>query len=459
MSGHFNVPSSLERRGLPRVKLARYCCPDLIGLEHYRQWVSEALMDEINSLARDLRGVRVCHINSTSSGGGVAEMLSSLVPLCSTLGLTVDWRLIIGDDKFFNATKGFHNALQGARLTLSQEAKRIYLDHNRVSANETLDNYDLYVVHDPQPVAIRQFAGANHAKWIWRCHIDSSSPDPGVWQFLRPFVEQYDAVVFTIEAFQPSDLPRALIWFIPPAIDPLSTKNLELSEDLYCRVLSELGVSLRRPLLLQVSRFDPWKDPLGVVRAYRLVREELPDIQLALLGGMATDDPQGGEVLEALRLEAEGDRGIHIFTNLGNLEVNSFQQAAYAVIQKSTKEGFGLVVSEALWKRKPVVAGNVGGIPLQFPAGYEQFLVENEEQCAARLLTLLRQPAMAQEFGVRGREKVAAEFLLPRLLRDELRLFREVLGIQSKKIPTRSESEAVWGHGKQQLTGSISNEP
>lgn len=433
MNGNFNGPSSLERRGLPRVKVARYCCPDLIGLEHYRKWVSEALLEEISRLASDLRGVRVCHINSTSSGGGVAEMLSSLTPLCSTLGLTVDWRLIIGDDKFFNATKGFHNALQGARLALTEEARRIYLDHNNKSAKQIGDDYDLYVVHDPQPVAIRQFAAPTHAKWIWRCHIDSSRPEPAVWEFLREFVDLYDGVVFTMQAFQPSDLPRATTWFIPPAIDPLSTKNLELSQDLYQRVLSELGVGLRRPLLLQVSRFDPWKDPLGVVRAYRLVREEVPEVQLALLGGMASDDPQGREVLEALHLEAEGDRGIHIFTNLGNLEVNSFQHAAFAVIQKSTREGFGLVVSEALWKRKPVVAGNVGGIPLQFPAGYEHFLVENVEQCAERLLALLREPAMAQDFGARGRAKVAGEFLLPRLLRDELLLFREVLGIKARK--------------------------
>jgi trehalose synthase len=441
MSGNCNLSQS-ETRGLPRVKAARYCCPDLIGLEHYRGWVNEDLMEEIRELSRGLRGLRVCHINSTASGGGVAEMLSSLVPLCSTLGLCADWRLIVGDDEFFHSTKDFHNALQGAPLALTEAGKRTYLDHNRLSAKEMQGHYDLYVVHDPQPVAIRHFAASRQSKWLWRCHIDSSSPNPEAWEFVRPFVEQYDAVVFTMESFQPSDLPQHFTRFIPPAIDPLSTKNLELSEELYCRVLSELGISLRKPILLQVSRFDPWKDPLGVIRAYRLVRQEVRDIQLVLVGGMAADDPQGSEVLEALRLETGRDNDIHVLTNLGNLEVNAFQQAAYAVIQKSIKEGFGLVVSEAFWKRKPVVAGNVGGIPLQFPGGYEEFLTNNVEECARRLLTLLKQPALARTFGVDGRSKVESEFLLPRLLRDELRLFQEVLGTPENGVGAGDGADA-----------------
>ena len=434
-------PSS---RGLPRVQAARYCCPDLIGLEHYDSWMAGELAEEIRDLAARLRGARICHLNSTASGGGVAEMLGSLVPLYSVLGIASEWRLIVGDEDFFRITKSFHNALQGAPLALSESARAAYLEQNRVSAEQLDDSYDLYVIHDPQPAALRHFAGSRRGKWIWRCHIDNSAPDAAVWQFVRPFVEEYDAVVFTTKDFQPPDLRVDNITFIPPAIDPLSTKNLELREDLYCRVLSELGVSQRKPILLQVSRFDPWKDPAGVLRAFHLVRKELPGVQLVLVGGMASDDPQGGEILASLRRHAEGTRDVHIFTNLGNLEVNAFQQAAYAVIQKSVKEGFGLVVSEAFWKRKPVVAGNVGGIPIQFPAGYERFLVESPEECAARLLDLLKQPRMAESFGAAGRAKVAAEFLLPRLVRDELRLFHNLLN----PPPRRSGDESKLEHDR-----------
>ena len=427
MADTINATDTVAHARLPRVQAARFCCPDLIGLSHYQAWLDEALGVEIHQLARRLRGLRVCHINSTASGGGVAEMLSSLVPIYSTLGLCVDWRVIVGNDGFFGVTKAFHNAIQGASVATPETGFDDYLEHNKSGAKQLADNYDLYVVHDPQPAAIRHFAPSGRGKWIWRCHIDSSAPNPNVWQFIRPFLEDYDALVFTMESFHPADLLHRCIRFIAPAIDPLSTKNLELPEELYCRVLSEFGISLHKPILLQVSRFDPWKDPLGVVAAYRLVKQELPGVQLVLIGGMATDDPQGGEVLNALQDETKHDSDIHVFTNLCNLEVNAFQQAAYTVIQKSVKEGFGLVVSEAFWKRKPVVAGDVGGIPIQFPAGYEDFLVASPEICAERLFTLLKQPKIAESFGVAGRDKVKAEFLLPRLLRDELRLFEEVL--------------------------------
>jgi trehalose synthase len=427
MASNIEIANPTQGRGLPRVQAARYCCPDLIGLEHYRQWMGKELKDEIAQLCCELRGVRVCHVNSTASGGGVAEMLSSLVPLYSTLGIAADWRLIAGDEDFFRVTKTFHNALQGADVAVREAALADYLEQNRCSAEQLQDDYDVYIIHDPQPAAVRHFADAHRSKWIWRCHIDSSAPNPAVWQFLRPFVEEYDAVVFTMKSFQPADLDTSCIRFIPPAIDPLSTKNLEMPYELNCRVLSELGISLRHPILLQVSRFDPWKDPAGVIRAFRRVKQQIPAVQLVLVGGMAADDPQGKEILDALRREVDGTPGVHVFTNLGNLEVNAFQQAAFAVIQKSVREGFGLVVSEAFWKSKPVVAGNVGGLPIQFPAGYEEFLVESPEECAERLVALLEQPELADAFGAAGKAKVRAEFLLPRLLRDELRLLRDVL--------------------------------
>jgi len=292
------------------------------------------------------------------------------------------------------------------------------------------DQYDVYVVHDPQPAALRQFHKATRAKWIWRCHIDSSEPNPEVWQFLRPYVQAYDAVVFTMEAFRPRDLSTTNVAFIPPAIDPFATKNMDLPPDVCRRAIADSGINLREPLLLQVSRFDPWKDPLGVIRAYRLVKEERPGVQLALVGSMAGDDPEGWEILETINNEALNDPDLHVFTNLtgvGNMEVNAFQRGADLVIQKSLREGFGLVVSEALWKEKAVVAGAAGGIPMQFPAGYERYLVNSAEECAERLSHLLNNPDEAAEFGREGRKNIGREFLLPRLIRDELRLFRSLV--------------------------------
>jgi trehalose synthase len=291
-------------------------------------------------------------------------------------------------------------------------------------------SYDVYVVHDPQPAALRHFAVRNAGKWIWRCHIDSSEPYREVWEFLRPYIEAYDAVVFTLEAFKPSDLQAPRVALIPPAIDPFSTKNMKLPHDLCRRIMAENGVNLRDPIVLQISRFDPWKDPLGVIRAYRLVKEKRPGVQLVLVGAMAGDDPQGWEILEAINAEAANDPDMYVFTNLtgvGSLEVNAFQRGADLVIQKSIREGFGLVVSETLWKGKPVVAGAAGGIPMQLPPKYHDYLVDSVEKCAERSLFLLDNPHVAAAFGRAGEEHVRQHFLLPRLVRDELRLIRDVL--------------------------------
>ena len=250
-----------------------------------------------------------------------------------------------------------------------------------------------------------------------------------MWQFLRPYVEAYDATVFTMEAFRPPDLSNHVV-FIPPAIDPFATKNMDLPADVCRRAIADSGINLREPLLLQVSRFDPWKDPLGVIQAYRLVKEQRPGVQLALIGAMAGDDPEGWEILETIQHEALEDPNLHVFTNLtgvGNMEVNVFQRGADLVIQKSLKEGFGLVVSEALWKEKAVVAGAAGGIPMQFPAAYQEYLVNSVEECAEKLMYLLDHPEEAADFGREGRKRVAEEFLLPRLIRDELRLIKSLV--------------------------------
>ncbi len=412
---------------LPKVAIGRHCCAQSTDIENYRPLVGDPLIDELKGLAAELSGIRLCHINSTAAGGGVAELLGREIPLLQALGLAADWRLIHGDPEFFQVTKGFHNALQGGVFPLTREAQETYLEHNRASAELLEGDYDVSIVHDPQPAALRHFARARKGVWIWRCHIDSSDPNPEVWAFLRPFIEEYDAVVFTLEAFRPLDLQVGRVAFIPPAIDPLSTKNMELPEEICRRALADSGLDLNRPILLQVSRFDPWKDPLGVIRVYRLVKEVRPKVQLALVGAMAGDDPEGWALLEAVNEEAARDEDLYVFTNLtgvGNMEVNAFQRGADLVIQKSLKEGFGLVVSEALWKGKAVVAGKAGGIPLQVPPEYRQYLVTSVEECAEKVLDLLDHPGIRAAFGRAGREWVREHFLLPRLVRDELALIR-----------------------------------
>lgn len=415
---------------LPKVAVGLHCCAPSTNVENYRALVGDSLVDEIQQLSRDLKRVRICQINATASGGGVAELLGRQIPLYHALGLQVDWRIIHGDRDFFAVTKGLHNALQGAEFRVTTSIAEEYLEHNRVSAEMLDSSYDVYVIHDPQPAALRHFKEHDGGKWIWRCHIDSSEPNPEVWEFLRPYVEEHDAAVFTMPAFKPPDLNLRHVVFIPPAIDPLATKNMELPHDLCRRVVADAGLDLRRPILLQVSRFDPWKDPLGVIEAYRLVKEKRPGVQLALVGAMAGDDPEGWSILDKINSEVATDPDVYVFTNLtgvGNMEVNAFQRGSDVIIQKSLKEGFGLVVSEALWKEKAIVAGAAGGIPMQFPEGYESNLVHSVEECSERLLFLLDDPQVAADFGRAGREKVRRDFLLPRLVRDELHLIKEVV--------------------------------
>ena len=415
---------------LPKVSISRPSAAISADVEHYRFLVGDSLMDEVMALAKDLRDVRICHINSTAYGGGVAELLSRYLPLLQGLNVSAEWRLIHGQPEFFTITKEFHNALQGGHYDLRDPEQETYLAVNEQSAELLESAYDVIIVHDPQPAAIRHFAGQRGAKWIWRCHIDSSAPDEGVREFLAPLIHDYDAFVFTMRSFLLPGLDARRARFIAPAIDAFATKNMELPRELCRRAIADSGVDIERPLLLQVSRFDPWKDPLGVIEAYRLVKREIAGVQLALIGAMAGDDPEGWRLLDRVQEEAARDPDIFVFTNVagvGSMEVNVFQRGCDVVIQKSLREGFGLVVSEALWKEKPIVAGRAGGIPMQFPEGFERYLVDNVEDCAARIMHLLRHLGDRGDFGRAGRERVRRQFLLPRLARDELALIKSIL--------------------------------
>jgi trehalose synthase len=417
---------------LPVVALGRHCCSLATNLENYRPLVGAKMTDEIRDLARRLNHVRICHLNATSAGGGVAELLSRYIPLLGALGVEAEWHLIHGEPEFFAVTKRIHNALQGADYELTDAMCATYLNSNEQAAKLLDAKYDVFVVHDPQPAAIRHYAGPRDAKWIWRCQIDSSSPNTQVSSFILPFIREYNALVFTMREFALPGLEDKSFAIIPPAIDPLATKNTEIPIDLCKRIIADAGVNLRAPLLLQVSRFDPWKDPLGVIEVYRSVKRKMPDVQLVLIGGMAADDPEGWSMLDQVQEVAAQDRDLYVFTNLGgvgSMEVNVFQRGCDVVIQKSLREGFGLVVAEALWKERPVVAGRAGGIPMQFPPGYERNLVLSIEECAARVLELLDHPEGRAAFGRAGREHIRQHYLLPRLLRDELRLITDLLGL------------------------------
>ncbi len=395
------------------------------SLDAYGGIVPDAILEELRERARALRGARILQVNATAYGGGVSELLRSCVPLLRDLGLDVDWKVITAGEDFFRATKALHNGLQGAPAPLSEAERLAYLDCARENAAGIGADYDFVVLHDPQPAAMLSVCGAGSARWVWRCHIDTSEPNLETWAFLRPYLTDFDAAVFTMAEFVPPDFPVARVETIAPAIDPLSPKNLDLGPGTARQILDWIGVELPGRLVTQVSRFDAWKDPLGVLAAYRMVREEIPDLQLALVGSMALDDPEGWDVYRQVAEHAVGDPLIHLYTNLtgvGNVEVNAFQRLSEVVVQKSIREGFGLVVSEALWKGTPVVAGRAGGIPLQMPDGVGGAMVDSVQQCATAMLRLLGDRDLAAELGRSGREHVRRHFLLPRLLGEELAL-------------------------------------
>jgi trehalose synthase len=402
------------------------------SLSDYATISGRGLMAEIQRLAAPLAGKRVLHLSATAFGGGVAEINYTLVPLMQSAGLETQWRIIQGQDEFFNVTKQIHNALQGSPQGLTPEQEQIFHRYNAANAAELDDSdYDFIIIHDPQPAAVIEHFPDSRARWIWRCHIDLSEPNKEVLAFLLSSIARYDAAIFHRPEYVPAadDLPEAFVW--PPAIDPLTPKNMALSAEDAAYIVDQFGIDVERPLLTQVSRFDPWKDPLGVIDAFRQTRQAYPGIQLALVGSMAHDDPEGWEYYNQTVDYAAGDPDIFILSNLNNIgsvEVNAFQVHSAAVLQKSIREGFGLTVTEALWKARPTVAGRVGGIPAQIEDGVTGWLVDSVAECAAACREILDDPPAAARRGRHGKEFVRTHFLTPRLLRDWLALFNRLAG-------------------------------
>jgi trehalose synthase len=407
--------------------------PVLVGhktLNDYQHIVGRQLCDRVRELAEPVRGLRVLHVSATAFGGGVSEILFTLVPLMSDVGIECEWQVIYGREEFYNATKVLHNALQGAPDDLTEEQWLTWERYNDMNARELSRDWDVCVVHDPQPAALYALVPENARHWIWRCHLDLSTPNPATIDRLAPVLRDYPTAVFHMGSYVPAGLNGAT-HIIPPAIDPLAPKNMAFSPDDATYICDQFGIDTDRPLMCQVSRFDPWKDPLGVIDAYRIVKQEHPELQLALVGAMASDDPEGWDFFNATIAHASGDPDIHIlnnFNNVGAIEVNAFQSHADVLLQKSTREGFGLTVSEAIWKARPFIGGDVGGIPLQVRDGESGYLVRTVDECADRIARILRDPALGKELGRRGKEHVRRNFLMPRLLRDWLALFGELEG-------------------------------
>ncbi|MDO9536106.1 MAG: glycosyltransferase [Bacillota bacterium] len=397
----------------------------------YLRFIDKEIEKELTFLIQKIKNKKIAMVNATSFGGGVAEKLHSIIPLMKDLGLNVDWWTIYGHEEFYKVTKKFHNSLQGQEGDLTYNDKEIFLKYNKINAAYMKEwNYDYIVIHDPQPAALIDLTERKeNEKWIWRCHIDTSTPNPEYWNFLYKYILQYDALIFTMRDYVKEDSNFKNITFITPSIDPLSPKNIPMEKEEARAVTSAFGVDVNRPLISQVSRFDPWKDPLGVIDAYKIVKKEFPSVQLALIGSMASDDPEGWDYLYRTLRRAGEDYDIIIITNfngISNLEVNAFQTASDIILQKSIREGFGLTVAEGLWKGIPVIGGNVGGIKLQIEDGISGYLVDTVEECAEKALTLLRNPLIAHEMKEAGREKVRKEFLVTKNILDYLRLFQKL---------------------------------
>jgi trehalose synthase len=393
-------------------------------LADYAEVIGEQRYEQLRTLAKAAKGRSMLHINATAYGGGVAEILQNLVPLLRDAGVDAHWAVLDAPAAFYDITKKIHNSLQGMKLDLSDAEKKLFLDVARQNA-EQLTDADVVLAHDPQAVALRHFAkDPDRAGWVWRCHIDLTNAHQPVWSFLKPFVEEHDASIWTMPEFVRPDLKQKVL-IQAPTIDPFSVKNQDMPIEEAREVVRKFRVDPGRPILLQVSRFDPWKDPLGVIDAYRLVKKEIPAVQLVMIGSLADDDPEGQEYFDRTKNHAAGDKDVFLFTNLDGVkdrEVNAFQRASEIVIQKSLREGFGLVVAEALWKQIPVVAGKVGGIVIQIQDGVSGYLVSSVEECATRCLDLLRDPALRKRMAATGREHVRENFLITRDLRDQLEL-------------------------------------
>jgi trehalose synthase len=398
-------------------------------LDEYRPIVGDRVLGSIYREARRLTNRHVVHINSTGYGGGVAEILTNLVQLLNDAGVDSGWRVLLGTPDFFTVTKKFHNALQGNGINLTRQKKDLFLETNeRFSSFSHLD-HDCVIVHDPQPLPLIRF-NKKTQPWIWRCHIDITQPNEALWDYLKSFILRYDMMIISNEKFRKRDLPVEQR-IVLPSIDPLSPKNMDLSRSLIDKILKKFAVPLDKPLLTQVSRFDPWKDPEGVLKVFELVRERV-DCRLVLCGNMAADDPQGFEIFQKMQKRAARylKTGDVLFIPVDNqILVNVLQRVSAVILQKSLREGFGLTVSEALWKGTPVVASRVGGIPEQVIDGRTGYLVEPDDipGCAERVIDLLENPEGAAEMGKNGRDYVRERFLITRHLLDYLKLLGDIL--------------------------------
>lgn len=408
------------------------------SIKAYEGLVNRDAIAEIEAMAAPLRGARILHLNATAYGGGVAEMLPTLTALKRDLGMEAEWHVLSATDDFFELTKKLHNGLQGMAMDFSPVHAGTYLKTLEANTEVFRRDWDIVVVHDPQPAGFTGILdGRRTGRWIWRCHIDTSTPSGSAVEFLTPYMNYYDVSVFTLPEYRIPSLAQNRTEFIYPSIDPLAPKNQRLSAGLARQILaSRFEIDVSRPIVTQVSRYDPWKDPLGVIDAYRLVKREVPAAQLVLVGNLADDDPEGIEYHRRTLEHAGSDPDIHVLSTLDRLsreelthalEINAFQTGSDVIVQKSTREGFGLVVAEAMWKGAPVVGGRVGGITHQIHDGSTGFLVSSVDECAERVMELLLSPKTRREMGLKARQSVRDKFLTLRHLADYLRLFQSLL--------------------------------
>ncbi|MEM3387450.1 MAG: glycosyltransferase [Nitrososphaerales archaeon] len=430
-------------------------------LDDYISIVGEENINEIKEMGERLASSKVVHVNSTRIGGGVAEILEKLIPLLKDSGLDAEWLVIKGDEKFFRVTKDFHNALHGASVQIKQDSFEHYLEVNKQNAEEmsALNDADFVVIHDPQPAALIKYFPKRKGRWIWRCHIDVSTPNLLIWDFLKEFIKQYDAAVFHVDKFAKKDL-MIRQFIVPPSIDPLNPKNREMKMEEVEKIFKKHGLDTKKPTITQIGRFDKLKDPEGVVKVYQHLKypegviefgrflrggnlfditylaSERVECQLLLAGGLASDDPEGEEVYRSVLQQAGNDKDVHILLlpPQADVDINAMQRGSSVVLQKSLKEGFALTVSEALWKGKPVVGGYTGGIPLQIIDGVNGFLVNSIEEAAARVRFLLKNPKKAEEMGKVGVEHVRRNFIITRQVRDHLLMYLTLKYIPRKLV-------------------------
>ncbi len=406
-------------------------------LEKYAEVAGRDVVEHLRQLAGPLKGLRLVHVNSTRTGGGVAEILHKMVPLMQELGLDIRWEVITGEPAYYECTKSFHNAMQGNEVNIPERYLKVYEQTNSQTAGgleEELQNADVVLIHDPQPAALIDSFPRHKGKWVWRCHIDASRPFRPVWKYLRNFVSKYDASIFSLSNFA-QQLPHP-VYLIAPSIDPFHEKNRDIDEDDLRETCARFEIDPERPVILQVSRYDRFKDPIGVIRAYRVAKELTPNIQLILAGGGATDDPEGEAVLDEVRTSAKDDPNIKVLLlpSDAHRTINALQRVSDIVMQKSIKEGFGLTVTEALWKKKPVIGGDTGGIRIQVINHHTGFLVRSPEGAALRIRYLLHNRDLMKEMGEKGKEFVRENFLVTRHVREYLTLIYALLNSKKERI-------------------------